>query len=126
MKPYFTLACIAAILYLVLMPSTPQVPELMLFEGADKVVHACMMGGLVVCVAFDRWRARLLPAVRPVLVAALWIMAFGVFTEELQQAMPVPRTADALDVVADWAGTLAASGLVLLSARALGRRCGCG
>ena len=40
--------------------------------------------------------------------------------------MPVPRTADALDVVADWAGTLAASGLVLLSARALGRRCGCG
>lgn len=113
MKPVATIACIALILYLVLTPSPPEAPRVMLFEGADKVVHACMMGGLVLCVAFDRIRARLPLAPRPMLLAALWIMAFGILTEQLQQAAPVPRAADPLDALADWAGTLLATAAIL-------------
>ncbi len=114
MKPFATCACIAAILYLVLTPAPPEAPRIMLFEGADKVVHACMMGGLVLCVAFDRRRARLPLAAGPMLRAALWVMAFGVLTEQLQGALSPVRAADPLDALADWAGTLLATLAVVL------------
>ncbi|MDE6498875.1 MAG: hypothetical protein K2L21_09475 [Muribaculaceae bacterium] len=117
MKPIATGICILLILYLVLTPTPPEAPRVMLFEGADKVVHACMMAGLMLCVAFDRLRARLPLSPRSMLLAALWVMAFGILTEQLQQASATPRTADPLDALADWTGTILATAAILLRSR---------
>ena len=87
----------AAILYAVLTPNPPAPEGLVLFEGADKVVHAVMMGTLVAAALVDLQRGGM-GRRRP--------MAFGVLTELMQSALTDNRTADIADVGGDWAGTL--------------------
>lgn len=81
----------------------------MLFEGADKVVHACMMATLTAAAACDRRRAGLAVGVRAMAAVSLWVMAFGVLTELMQAGLTEHRSGDAADVAADWAGTAAAA-----------------
>lgn len=100
---------VAAILYLMLTPHPPKPENLPMFEGADKVVHACMMGGLMLTAVFDRVRAGMSRTAAGIAATALWVMAFGVYSELLQGALTANRTADILDVAADWAGTLLAA-----------------
>lgn len=98
----------AAILYAVLTPNPPAPEGLVLFEGADKVVHAVMMGTLVAAALVDLQRGgmgRRRPVASRALVVA-WVMAFGVLTELMQSALTDNRTADIADVGGDWAGTL--------------------
>lgn len=106
-----TASLTALILYLVLTPDPPSAPELKLFEGADKVVHALMMGALAAVAIFDRYRAGMRVGTRQCAVVALCVMAFGVLTEILQGALTDTRSADVLDVLADWAGTLLAAAI---------------
>lgn len=103
-----TAVAVALILYAVLTPNPPQPEGLKLFDGADKVVHACMMATLMAVAVFDRRRAGLPCRMAGIAVVALWVMAFGVITEIMQGTMTDVRSADPADVCADWAGTLAA------------------
>lgn len=101
-----TAAVVALILYAVLTPNPPQPEGLKLFDGADKVVHACMMVTLMAVAVFDRRRAGLPCRMAGIAVVALWVMAFGVITEIMQGTMTDVRSADPADVCADWAGTI--------------------
>lgn len=102
-------ACVTAlILYAVLTPKPPQPEGLRLFEGADKLVHACMMATLAAVAVFDRRRAGLPCRTPDIAATGLWVMAFGVATEIMQGTLTEARSADPADVLADWAGTLAA------------------
>ncbi len=101
-----TAAVVALILYAVLTPNPPQPEGLKLFDGADKVVHACMMVTLMAVAVFDRRRAGLPCRMAGIAVVALWVMAFGVITEIMQGTMTDVRSADPADVCADWAGTV--------------------
>ena len=109
-----TIAVVALILYAVLTPNPPEPDGLELFEGADKVVHACMMATLCAAVLYDRHRAGLRNGAAAVWTAALWVMAFGVLTELMQMALTDVRTGDAYDVLADWAGTAAVAAAAML------------
>lgn len=113
-----TAAVVALILYAVLTPNPPQPEGLKLFEGADKLVHACMMATLMAVAVFDRRRAALPCRPADVATVALWVMAFGVITEIMQGTMTDARSADPADVAADWAGTIltAAAAYILLRA----------
>lgn len=113
-----TAAVVALILYAVLTPNPPQPEGLKLFDGADKVVHACMMATLMAVAVFDRRRAGLPCRMAGIAVVALWVMAFGVITEIMQGTMTDVRSADPADVCADWAGTIltAAAAYFLLRA----------
>jgi len=87
-----------------------------LFPGADKVVHACMFGGLFFAACFDRklWRTKKRTmrhelTHRPqkhyiILLIALNCVALGGGIELLQGAMELGRGADWLDFLADAAG----------------------
>ncbi len=81
-------------------------PELQLsFDGGDKLLHAlgfaCLMG----------WWGNVFPGRQARWIAACGCLAYGVLVEVLQWFNP-PRTADALDVLADAVGI--ALGLLLL------------
>ena len=81
-------------------------PDLQLdFPGGDKLLHALGFGCLVGWWGnvFSAWRARL--------GAALACLAYGVLVEVLQAFTP-PRSADALDLLADAIGI--GTGLLLL------------
>ena len=117
-----TCAVTALILYAVLTPHPPAPPRAMLFEGADKVVHACMMATLTAAAACDRRRAGLATGARAMAAVALWVMAFGVLTELMQAGLTEQRSGDVADVAADWAGTAAAAAVCLRVFRRRGLR----
>ena len=107
------MAVTTLILYLVLTPQPPAPPEFPLFEGADKVVHAIMMGTLAATVLYDRYRAGLRNGLRRCATVALWVMAFGVRTGIMQGTLTDVRSPDPYDVLADWVGTIAASAVTM-------------
>ncbi|MDE6271090.1 MAG: VanZ family protein [Muribaculaceae bacterium] len=111
---WHTLAVLGLILYAVLTPDPPQPEGLRLFEGADKVVHACMMATLCAVAVYDRRRAGLRCSPADIAAVALWVMAFGVLTELMQSTLTDVRTGDPFDVLADWAGTAAAATAALV------------
>lgn len=108
-----TCAVSAAILYVVLMPHPPQPPQLPLFFGADKIIHAAMMATLTAAALNDRRRAGLSLSLAAVASTVLWVMAFSVVTEILQQALTETRSADIADIAADWLGTALAAATAL-------------
>lgn len=102
--PTATVVCL--ILYATLMPQ-PDVPkDVPLFEGADKVVHAGMMGVLAAAAVFDLRRGGNACDLRTMAGVALWVMAFGVLTELAQGALTADRGADPADALADWTGAI--------------------
>lgn len=107
------------ILWLTLAPRPLPEADIPVFEGADKIVHALMFGGLVFVMVLDRevWRIR-----RESVSGASqvnerwWVAAFcllaiilGGGIELLQGAMEAGRSCDIADFWADSAGALIAA-----------------
>lgn len=104
-----TLAVIILILYLTLLPKPFGEEDLPLFEGADKVAHFMMFGGLTGTFLYDRWRFDRPLGMRGALVVALCSAILGAMVEWLQDAMGLGRTGnDLYDALANAAGAFLA------------------
>ncbi|MCM1075851.1 MAG: VanZ family protein [Bacteroides sp.] len=103
-----TLAVVIVILYLTLLPKPLGEEEFHLFPGADKVVHACMFGGLTLTYIFERMRGHRPLTLRQALLAATVVSAFGIIIEFLQDGMNLGRSGDIMDAIADTVGAFAA------------------
>ena len=103
-----TAIVLAAVLWLTLSPNPLPDNDVELFSGADKIVHALMMGGLTAVMIFDfrRRRPRRAHVVRAVDVVwiAIGLTLFAAIDEWAQGAMGLGRTADILDFCADVIG----------------------
>ncbi|WP_295728355.1 VanZ family protein [uncultured Muribaculum sp.] len=112
--PAWTLSivCFLAIAYLTLWPDPLQGRRIELFEGADKVVHAIMMMGMMLCMGLDALRKkaahRFDDSVRApkglLTVYMLIVVLFGGAIELLQGAMGLGRGEDWADFGADAVG----------------------
>lgn len=106
-----TCVCLLLVLYLTLFPKPLGDEEIELFEGADKVVHFIMFGGLTGTFIFDRRRTlRTLPMAGAVATAFV-VTALGGVIELLQDAMDMGRGGDPADFTADLLGAFAAVGI---------------
>ncbi|MDE6005996.1 MAG: VanZ family protein [Muribaculaceae bacterium] len=105
---------LAAILWLTLAPHPVGDTEIELFPGADKLVHAIMMGGLAFMLLFDysrkgTWRNfRRIPP-RITFITAFCCIFFSLADEWAQGIMNLGRSSDPLDLVADIFGIIFAS-----------------
>lgn len=103
------------ILVLLLTPPSGDAPAWLHFPHADKLVHAVLFGVL----AWLLLRALRIPgthATIPLLATVfLCTVLFGGLTEWLQHALPVDRTGDLGDLLADAIG--AAAALILVRGR---------
>lgn len=114
----FTLIVVVAILWLTLARSPFGDTPMPHIPGLDKVVHACMFGGLTFVGELDcsRWRIKrrnlrgdaALVGWHLAAVIALASIAFGGAIELLQGAMHMGRGADWLDWLADAVGAAVA------------------
>lgn len=92
--------------------SMPHIP------GLDKVVHACMFGGLMFALEFDgfKWRAKRRCLIGEAALVgwgtaakmALAVIVFGGVVELLQDAMKMGRGGDWFDWIADAVGVVVA------------------
>lgn len=104
-----TMAVIATILYLTLLPHPLGEEDIQLFEGADKVVHAIMFGGLTGTYIYDRWRSCRPVTLKGALVVALLSAIFGMTVEYLQASMGLGRAGnDIYDALANTIGAFLA------------------
>jgi len=111
----FSAVVTLAILWLTLAPQPLPDNDVSLFEGADKVVHALMFGGLVFAMVVDRRllcdrrrdggykMKRQLPALLCMAAAAT---VFGGLIELFQGWMAMGRGCDPLDFLADAVGSV--------------------
>ena len=102
----FTIIVLAAILWLTLAPKPMGDDPPPLFPGADKIAHACMFGGLVIAVLFDRQRKNGWKPIRSkfALAVAAASSIFGVAIEFLQLGMHMGRGFEYSDMIADTLG----------------------
>lgn len=104
-----TAVVVCVILYLTLLPLPLGEEEFPLFEGADKVVHFIMFGGLTGTFIFDRWRMYKTLSLRGALLTALCSALFGGVIEWLQYAMALGRAGnDIYDALANTLGAFTA------------------
>lgn len=104
-----TAVVVCVILYLTLLPQPLGEEEFPLFEGADKVVHFIMFGGLTGTFIFDRWRMYKTLSLRGALLTALCSALFGGVIEWLQYAMALGRAGnDIYDALANTLGAFTA------------------
>ena len=103
-----TLLTVAVILYATLWPDPVGASEVSLFEHADKLVHAVMMGGLVSAVLFDRRRAGKALTRKAILTAAIGGIIFSAADEVAQKLMALGRSWELADFLADMGGILIA------------------
>lgn len=104
-----TLLTLAVVLYATLWPDPAGAEQVNLFPGADKLVHAIMMGGLASAIMFDRRRAGHKLYKHYIVAVGLVVVAFSAFLELAQQAMGLGRTLDWFDFIADVVGVVVAS-----------------
>ena len=98
-----------AILYLTLFPQPLGDEGIHMFEGADKVVHFIMFGGLTGTFLFDRWRMERPLSMGAALLVALISTIIGAAVEYLQSAMQLGRTGnDLFDALANTLGAFTA------------------
>lgn len=103
------------VLYATLWPDPELPPGIAFFPGFDKLIHAVMMGGLYGAFLFDSARKERREA--PALFAtnggvsrqyrfflAVVLMMFCAVDELFQTEFTATRTAEALDLMADWVG----------------------
>jgi len=108
-----TILTLGLVLWLTLAPDPVPTEDLPLFPGADKLVHAIMMGGLAGAVMFDyerdgvRRAQRLTPKV--VRTVVLCMAFFCAIDEWAQGEMGLGRSTDILDLLADWVGVVVAA-----------------
>ena len=113
LKWWPTAIVLSAVIYLTLWPQPVDTGEVTLFEGADKIVHALMMGALSATAMCDYKRTmtdrgQKLPR-RPVMVICIVVAIFSAADEWAQGAMGLGRTSDIYDLFADWCGVLLAA-----------------
>lgn len=113
-KPFiFSAIVLTAILWLTLSPDPLPDNDLPLFDGMDKIVHACMFGGLYFALRFDLtlWTRRhgntALPLGGRIAIIAIPIIAGGAI-ELLQESMVMGRGCEFADFLADIAGVVIA------------------
>lgn len=101
-----SLVVFAAICWLTLSPEPVGKVQIELFAGADKVIHACMMGGLTATILFDLWRPeRRMPGGKAMILTTVAVVTiFSVADEWAQGVMGLGRTSDIYDFVADISG----------------------
>lgn len=107
--PYLPTALVfIAILYISLAPDPmPNEIPLLLFPGADKVIHFIMYGGLTGTFCFDYYRrGNCSKEVAALIVAALIATAMGGAIELIQDYMGIGRHSDYLDFIANAAGAI--------------------
>lgn len=110
LPPYIlTIAVVLAVLYLTLMPDPLPDNDISLFPGADKVVHAIMMLGVIDCLALDYLRKNPGRTKAPGVLLIIFCIAtiiFGGAIELIQGAMDMGRGQDIYDFYADAGGAL--------------------
>jgi hypothetical protein len=108
-----TVLTLGLVLWLTLAPDPVPTEDIPLFPGADKLVHAIMMGGLTGAVMFDyernglRRTSRLTPG--RVWTIVICVGLFCAADEYAQSAMGLGRSTDFLDLLADWTGVAVAA-----------------
>lgn len=114
-----TLLTIFAILWLTLAPHPLSDMTPPMFEGADKIVHALMFGGLTFITLFDYARFMQKHRTKRWVQTLICISCamFGISIEYMQQAMQLGRTFDYADIVADLIGVLFFSVLWIMANR---------
>lgn len=131
LKWWPTAIVLSAVIYLTLWPQPVDTGGMTFFEGADKIVHALMMGVLSAAAMCDykrtmTARGQKLPR-RAVMVICLAVAVFSAADEWAQGAMGLGRTSDIYDLLADWCGVLLSALTVpsiinTISARRCGHR----
>ena len=107
--PYqLTLAVAVIILYLTLLPKPFGEEELPLFQGADKIAHCCMFGGLAFTYIFERYVNGKKLNSKQALYVCLIVTLFGFGVEIGQNVMNVGRSGDLYDGIADAVGAFTA------------------
>lgn len=99
---------LAVVLYATLDSEPTGDISMVLFPGADKVIHCIMMGGLTGAIIFDRTRAHRAVTTRLLLWLGAGMGLFCVADEVAQDLMCNGRTFDLWDWVADAAGVVIA------------------
>lgn len=102
-----TILTVMAILWLTLSPDPlPHEEPILLFPGADKVVHGLMFGFLTFVALVDWARGRDFRRVRwyVCLVMAVLATLFGIAIEFAQRGMGLGRGFEVLDMLADGIG----------------------
>lgn len=102
--------CVALVLYATLSADPAGADELVLFPGADKLIHAIMFGGLAGAIAFDSCRSNPAHCVsRSRMTAiAVGVIIFGALDEAAQALLTDTRSAEWLDFAADCTGVAVA------------------
>lgn len=100
---------LCAILYITLWPTPVGADEVNLFPGADKLVHAIMMGGLLSAVLFDHRRAQRIISSIYIFKVGFWCVVFSAFDEIAQHVMNLGRSWSFSDFLSDVAGIVIAS-----------------
>lgn len=115
-----SIVCLAAILWLTLVPHPFGDTEVPLFPGADKIVHGLMFFGLTLCLNFDMLRFRHWHTLRLPIVAlmALVSMLTGIGIEFLQPE--TGRGQEFGDMMADAFGAIVAGALWVMIGGSLG------
>lgn len=104
-----SLVTLAVVLYATLWPDPAGADEVMLFPGADKLIHAVMMGGLLSALLFDYRRSGKVFTRRGIVLTAVSVIIFSGVDEVAQQAMQLGRTLDVFDFLADAIGVVIAA-----------------
>ncbi len=119
--PVGVVSCVAvaAVLWLTLAPKPLPDNDLGLIPGLDKIVHACMFGGLFLIMCADvaargsgddkNSAAISAGAETAAVIAGIVSVAFGAVIELTQDAMGLGRGGDLWDFIADAAGVAAAA-----------------
>lgn len=112
----FSVLTLLVICWLTLFPKPFGEESPQLFEGADKVVHALMFGGLSIMILLDYQRRHNWMLIKWTGVALASILSFliGVGIEYLQLAMSLGRGFEIGDIIADAVGSLLAANLWLI------------
>lgn len=110
-KYWPTILTVATVLYATEWPDPLPEDTPPLFPGADKLIHAVMMGGIVAAVLFDltRDRGRSILTSKNIRMTVLAVAVFSVIDEMSQSLLGLGRESDILDLLADWAGCLIAA-----------------
>ena len=94
--------------WLTLSPDPLPDNHIQLWDGADKMVHALMFGGLTVVMLSDSFRGRKLNIPVLLLIIIFGVM-LGALAEIIQREMGLGRHAERADFYADAIGVAAAS-----------------
>ena len=104
---FLSLLTVLAILWLTLAPRPLGDDPPQLFEGADKIVHGIMFGGLTAMLLLDWQRKHFWREEKwlRALIYAVGASLFGIFIEFAQASMGLGRGLEVSDMIADTIGS---------------------